>query len=92
MKIWEIYNYTYRDVCSDSYCGKEANCYTIGFVVGTEENVKSFVDELNEKHNSYWPKDVPADEWDPDFEDADYIAYSEVLIATFDDIRNNPMV
>ena len=33
MKTWEIYHFTYGDVCDDSYYGKEGKHRTIGFVV-----------------------------------------------------------
>ena len=89
MKVWEIYNYIYGDVCSDTWFGKESKHYTIGFVIDTEENVKSLVEELNANRNSYYSKREPADEWDTDFEDANYIAYTEVKFSTYNEIRNN---
>lgn len=87
MKTFEIYKYIYEDHCSDSWYGKSSRWDTIGFVTDTEENVKSLVDELNAARNSRFPKTEPEDEWDRDYDDANYIAYREVKISTFDDIR-----
>lgn len=92
MKTWEIYNYIYEDVCGDSWYGKDVKLVTIGFVIDTEDNVKALVDEINAKRRSRYPRAKPEDEWDRDFEDADYIAYAEygnVKISTFDEIKNH---
>lgn len=91
MEMWEIYNYTYGDVCSDSWFGKEGKHYHIGFINGTEDDVKSLVAELNANRNSYWPKREPEDDYDYDFEDANYIAYSKVKISSLDEIKNHYM-
>lgn len=87
-KTFEIYNFIYEDVCSDSWYGKDGTYHTIGFVMDTEENVKSLVDEINAKRGSRYPHE-PEDEWDRDFDDANYIAYREVKTDSFDVIRGN---
>lgn len=92
MKTYEIYNYIYEDVCSDTWYGKTSRIEHIGFVTDTEENVKSLVDEINAKRwNTRFPKNEPENEWDRDFEDANYIAYREfgVRVSTFDEIKNH---
>lgn len=88
MMTFEIYNFVYTDVCSDSYFGKSGTCHHIGFVTGTEENVKSLVDELNAKRGSRYPYE-PENEWDRNWEDADYIAYRKVNTVCFDVIRGD---
>ena len=88
MKTWEIYRYTYGDVCGDSYYGKSSKYETIGFVTDTEENVKSLVEKLNQKNRSYYAKDEPEDEWDDDFLDEDYISYIEFHTTTIKEIES----
>lgn len=87
MKTFEIYHYTYRDVCGDSYYGKESKCRTMGFVTDTEENVKSLVDKLNLNNHSFYGKDEPEDEYDDDFCDQDYISYRELEISSIKEIE-----
>ena len=87
MKTWEIYHYTYGDVCGDSWYEKESKFVTIGFVTDTEDNVKSLVERLNEKNRSYYAKDCLEDEWDCDYEDEDYISYKELKVNTLDEIE-----
>ena len=87
MKTWEIYHYTYGDVCNDSWYGKERKHRTIGFVIDTEDNVKSLVDKLNVSNHSYYAKDEPEDEWDNDFYDENYISYTELKIDTLEEIE-----
>lgn len=88
MKTWEIYRYTYGNVCGDSYYGKSSKRETIGFVTDTEENVKSLVEKLNQKNRSYYAKDEPEDEWDDDFLDEDYISYIEFHTTTIKEIES----
>ena len=88
-KTWEIYNYVYQDTCGDSWYGKSSHRYHIGFLIETEENVISLVNELNSKRRSVYPKDEPEYEWDRDYDDADYITYREVNFSTMDEIREN---
>ena len=85
MKIYEIYHYTYKDVCGDSYYGKQGKCRTIGFVQDSEERVKASVDRLNEINHSYHERE-PYDEWDEDYEDEDYIAYKEIKISSIEEL------
>ena len=92
MKTWEIYRYTYGDVCGDSYYGKSSKHETIGFVTDTEENVKSLVEKLNQKNRSYYAKDEPEDEWDDDFLDEDYISYIEFQTTTIKEIESRHRV
>ena len=90
MKTYEIYNYIYGDVCGDTWYGKDSKCIHIGFVTDTEENVKSLVDEINDKRwKTCYPKNEPEDEWDRDYDDANYIAYREVRISTFDEVKSH---
>lgn len=88
MKTWEIYHYTFGDVCGDCYYGKSSKYKTIGFVTDTEENVKSLVEKLNQKNCSYYEKDEPEDEWDYDFLDEDYISYIEFHTTTIKEIES----
>jgi len=88
MKTWEIYRYTYRDVCGDSYFGKESRHRTIGFVTDTEDNVKSLVDKLNINNHSYYAKNEPEYEYDEDYLDEDYISYRELKISTLEEIES----
>jgi hypothetical protein len=88
MRTFEIYNYIYENVCDDSWYGKESKEFTIGFVMDTEENVKSLVDEINEKRGSVYSHE-PESEWDDDCDNENYIAYREVMIDTFDGIRDS---
>ena len=89
MKTWEIYRYTYKDVCSDSWFVKEGRYRTIGFVTDTEDNVKSLVDKLNVSNKSYYGKEKPEDEFDRDYCDKDYISYAELKINTLEEIEKN---
>ena len=90
MNTYEIYNYIYEDVCSDTFFGKTSRHEHIGFVTDTEENVKSLVDEINTtRRNTHYPKNEPENEWDRDYDNANYIAYREVRISTFDEIRGH---
>lgn len=88
MKTWEIYRYTYGDVCSDPWFGKASESTHIGFVIDTEENVKAAVSRLNEKYHSHFPLNEPSDEFDDDYLDANYIAYKEVKTTTLTEIEN----
>lgn len=88
IKTYEIYHYIYGDICSDSWFGKSSRYTTIGFVIDTESNVKSLVDSLNTERNSRYPKSEPEDEYDRDYEDADYFAYHEVKISSFAEVRD----
>ena len=88
MKTWEIYHYTYGDVCSDPYYGKYGKYETIGFVTDTEENIRSLVEKLNKNNHSYYAKDEPEDECDKDFFDEDYISYNEFQTTTIKEIEN----
>lgn len=86
MKMWRIFHYTYGD---DSDCyGKESKCTIIGFVMDTEDNVKSLVNKLNERNHSYYRKDKPENEYDYNFMDEDYISYAELKISTLEEIEN----
>lgn len=87
MKIWEIYHYTYGDICNDSYYGKTIKHETIGFVTDTEDNIKSLVNKLNEYNHSYYADAEPEDEWDTDFLDENYISYRELKIETLEVIE-----
>lgn len=87
MKTWEIYHYIYRDVCGDSYYGKQSKYKTIGFVTDSEDNVKALVDRLNAINHSYYERE-PYDECDENYEDEDYIAYKELKISTIEEIEN----
>lgn len=75
MKLYEVYHYTYGDVCNDPYFGKIRKHNTIGIFCDTEKNIKAFVDELNSSNHSYYAKKNPKDECD---EDEDYFSYFEV--------------
>lgn len=86
--IYEIYNFVYEDVCDDSWYGKDGKEYSIGFVSDTEENVKALVDEINANRGSFYPHE-PEDEYDHDFDDANYIAYRKVFAVSFDKIKGN---
>ena len=86
--LYEIYNFVYEDVCSDSWYGKDGKEYHIGFVSDTEENVKALVDEINANRGSIYPHD-PEDEYDYDCDDANYIAYHKVFVSSFDKIKEN---
>lgn len=88
MKTWEIFHYTYGDICGDSYYGKRNSYRTIGFITDTEDNIKSLINKLNEYNHSYYAKNEPEDEWDKDFVDEDYISYKEVKIETLEEIEN----
>lgn len=85
MKIWEIFHYTYGDVCNDYWYGKEGKCETIGFIIDTEDNIKSLVDKLNANNHSFYAKDAPEDDQDPD---ENYISYIEIKIETIEEIEN----
>lgn len=87
MKIYEIYNYIYRDICDDPYYGKQGECKTIGFVQDSEDTVKALVDRLNKINHSYYTREQE-DEWDEDYEDENYIAYKELKISTIEEIDN----
>ena len=89
MSTYEIYHYIYGDVCDDAYYGKSSVCHHIGFVVATEDEVKSLVNEINAKRRCIFPKSKPSYEFDRDYNDADYITYRIVKISTFDEIRNH---
>ena len=87
MKTWEIYHYTYQDVCGDSYYGKQGSYKTIGFVTDSEDNVKALVAKLNTINQSYFERE-PYNGWDEDYEDEDYIAYEELKISTIEEIES----
>ena len=94
MKIWEIYHYTYNNVCDDEWYGKTGKHKTLGFVTDSEENVKALVDKLNEKNHSYYEQPKPDNEYDEDgfwlgddYLNEDYIAYKELTISTFEEIE-----
>lgn len=87
MKTWEIYHYTYTNAGYDPWYGKRSNHTTIGYVTDTEDNVKSFVEKLNERNRSYYGKEEPEDEYDDDFDESDYISYVEVKINTFEELE-----
>ena len=88
MKTWEIYRYIYGNAYEDPYCEKSSKHEIIGFVTDTEENVKSLVERLNQKNNSYYAKDEPEDEWDVDYLDENYITYVEFHTTTVKEIES----
>lgn len=86
MKMWSIFHYTYGDD-AEGY-GKECKTKIIGFIMETENNIKSLVDKLNERNHSYYRKDKPEDEYDFNFMDEDYISYEELKFNTLEEIEN----
>lgn len=88
MKTWEIYHYTYGNVCSDDWFGKESRYRNIGYVTDTEENVKEFVNKLNTQNHTYHACKEPRDEFDEDYEDEDYYDYKELRVNTIEELED----
>ena len=88
MKTWEIFHYTYGDICGDSWYGKRGSHRTIGFITDTEDNIKTLVNKLNENNRSYYAKNEPEDEFDNDYCDEDYISYAELRVSTVKEIES----
>jgi len=88
MKNWIVYHYTYKDVCGDSWYGKESKIEHIAVVNAKEEDVKQFIAELNQENNSYYSKSEPEDEYDNDFVDEDYYGYKELEVITLDQLTD----
>ena len=88
-KNWEISRRIYEDVCGDDYYGKEDKSYVLGYVCCTEEEVQQLVDDLNERHHSYYRRDPTEEELEfgiEDYQDENYFLYTEYKVE-FQDIE-----
>lgn len=72
-KTYEIYHYKYSE---DSHHRKEVKCETVGYVVDTEENVRTLVEKLNIKNNSQYSTSY-----------SDYYAFIELEISSIEELE-----
>ena len=92
-KTYDIYHYTYENVCLDDYFGKDSKTESLGYVSCTEQDVKAIVDALNEMNHSYYASEPDPDFlYDKSYLDEDYYAYEEVVAQSFKDFTESVRV